>query len=280
MKAQRRERLIDMTNYLELHPDELVPLKHFAKRYGAAKSSISEDVTIVKQAFAHYHIGLVKTLPGASGGVIFTPGIDRATAKSYLEDLSAVLNDPDRILPGGYLYLSDIIGNPQLLHKIGLLIATEYADQSVDVIMTIATKGIPIAQSLSSYLGVPYVIVRRDSQVTEGPTLSVNYESGSSNRVEKMELSKRSLQRGARVVVVDDFMKGGGTVNGMRNLIDEFDCHLIGATVLAEAGENRSAKNDWATSLLDVQKINSQAHKLQIGLGNYLDRTDFKLFEP
>lgn len=30
-----------------------------------------------------------------------------------------------------------------------------------------------------------------------------------------MELSKRSLKRGSRVLVVDDFMKGGGTVNGM-----------------------------------------------------------------
>ncbi|MBA1394970.1 pur operon repressor, partial [Lactobacillus sp. XV13L] len=143
-------------------------------------------------------------------------------AEKYLVTLQQKLSDPQRILPGGYLYSSDIIGDQALLRQIGLLIATRYAGQKVDAVMTVATKGIPIAQSVAYYLNVPFVIVRRESKVTEGPTLSVNYESGSSSRVEKMELSKRSLPSGARIIAVDDFMKGGGTVSGMRNLIREF----------------------------------------------------------
>ena len=65
-------------------------------------------------------------------------------------------------------------------------------------------------------LNVPFVIVRRDLKITEGSTVSVNYVSGSSgDRIEKMFLSKRSLKAGSRVLIVDDFLKGGGTVNGM-----------------------------------------------------------------
>lgn len=97
--------------------------------------------------------------------------------------------------------------------------------------MTVATKGIPIAQSVATYLNVPFVIVRNDSKITEGSTVSVNYVSGSSERIKKMELSKRSLTEGANVLIVDDFMKGGGTINGMKTLIEEFDANLIGITV-------------------------------------------------
>lgn len=44
----RSERLIDMTQYLLDHPHTLVSLTYFADRYQSAKSSISEDLAIVK----------------------------------------------------------------------------------------------------------------------------------------------------------------------------------------------------------------------------------------
>ena len=55
-----------------------------------------------------------------------------------------------------------------------------------------------------------------------------------------MELSKRSLKRGSRVLVVDDFMKGGGTVNGMKSLIEEFEAELVGITVLPKRNSKAS----------------------------------------
>ena len=49
MKVRRSERLIDMTQYLLDHPHDLIPLTFFAARYGSAKSSISEDLAIVRK---------------------------------------------------------------------------------------------------------------------------------------------------------------------------------------------------------------------------------------
>ncbi|HBK0224568.1 TPA: pur operon repressor, partial [Listeria monocytogenes] len=51
MKIRRSERLIDMTQFLLSHPRKLVPLTMFAERYGSAKSSISEDLVIIKKTF-------------------------------------------------------------------------------------------------------------------------------------------------------------------------------------------------------------------------------------
>jgi purine operon repressor len=59
MKFRRSERLIDMTNYLLEHPNQLVPLTYFADRYASAKSSISEDLGIVKETFEQRGIGLL-----------------------------------------------------------------------------------------------------------------------------------------------------------------------------------------------------------------------------
>ncbi|MBA1434248.1 pur operon repressor [Bombilactobacillus bombi] len=278
MKIRRSERLIDMTHYLETQPYRLIPLPFFAEKYQSAKSSISEDIGILKHAFLANNIGYIETLPGAGGGVMYTPGISQKQAEKYLVTLQQKLSDPQRILPGGYLYSSDIIGDPALLRQIGLLIATRYAGQKVDAVMTVATKGIPIAQSVAYYLNVPFVIVRRESKVTEGPTLSVNYESGSSSRVEKMELSKRSLPSGARVIAVDDFMKGGGTVSGMRNLIREFAGELLGISVLVDSSAQRKIDANLVTTLLNVQHLDVQAPALEVGFGNYLQVTDFSRF--
>ena len=56
--------------------------------------------------------------------------------------------------------------------------------------MTVATKGVPLANAVANVLNVPFVIVRRDLKITEGSTVSVNYVSGSSgDRIEKMFLS-------------------------------------------------------------------------------------------
>ncbi len=49
LKIRRSERLIDMTQYLLDHPHTLVSLTYFADRYQSAKSSISEDLAIVKK---------------------------------------------------------------------------------------------------------------------------------------------------------------------------------------------------------------------------------------
>lgn len=272
MKTRRSERLIDMTHYLLDHPHDLVSLSYFSKRYDSAKSSISEDLAIIKKTFKERGTGQLETIPGAAGGVCFVPAITEEEARTYLTALADRLSEQDRLLPGGYVYLSDLLGEPELLRQVGRIIATKYLGQEIDAVMTVATKGVPIAQAVSYYLNVPFVIVRRDSKITEGSTVSVNYVSGSSERIEKMELSKRSLKRGSKVLVVDDFMKGGGTVNGMKSLIEEFEATLVGITVFAESKFNGKRAIDDYTSLLYVEDVDTSTKNISVVPGNYFDK--------
>lgn len=267
MKIRRSNRLVDMTRYLLEHPRELVSLKFFGERYGSAKSSISEDLGIIRKTLQDWGVGKLETLPGTSGGARLTPMYSADNAKMVIDQLVEKVDDESRLLPGGYVYLSDLLGDPEVLREVGRLIATQYEAQDVDVVMTIETKGIPLAQSVAMYLNRPFVIVRNSSHITEGSTVSVNYVSGSSQRIKKMELSRRTLKEGANVVVVDDFLKGGGTLNGMKSLIDEFGAHLVGMNVFAEGQFEGERLIGECTSLI---KVDSSDNQFSAKPGNYL----------
>lgn len=269
MKFRRSERLVDMTNYLLDNPSTLVPLTFFAERYGSAKSSISEDLTIIKETFEQRGIGMLITVPGAAGGVKYIVKSNEEESSLFLNEMCDIMAKPDRILPGGYLYMNDVLGNPQLMKKVGRVIASAYAEQEINVVMTMATKGIPIANAVASYLNVPVVIVRRDNKVTEGPTVSINYISGSSKRIQTMLLSKRSLEEGSKVLVVDDFMKAGGTIKGMTDLLAEFNATVAGITVLIESEETEERLVDNYLSLLKLSEVDVKDKKINVTKGNY-----------
>ncbi|CAH2717134.1 Pur operon repressor [Neobacillus rhizosphaerae] len=272
MKFRRSERLIDMTNYLLDHPRQLVPLTFFAERYSSAKSSISEDLAIVKETFEQRGIGTLQTVPGAAGGVKFFVKVSQEEAKPFVDELCELIGNADRLLPGGYLYLTDILGDPQVVQQAGRIIASAYADAKIDVVMTVATKGIPLAYAVASQLNVPVVIVRRDNKVTEGPTVSINYVSGSTKRIQTMVLSKKSMKQNSRVLIVDDFMKAGGTVMGMISMLEEFNSHLAGIAVLVEAEKIQERLVDEYLSLVQLSDVDVKEKKIKVESGNYLNK--------
>ncbi|WLR50901.1 pur operon repressor [Bacillus tianshenii] len=269
MKMRRSGRLVDMTNYLIEHPRTLVPLTFFSERYGAAKSSISEDLGIIKLTFEQQGIGTLYTISGAAGGVKFYPLIKPEGAKGFIEQLCTKIADPERLLPGGYLYLTDILGDPRLVKEIGRLFASIFSERNIDVVMTVATKGIPLAYAVAAHLNVPVVIVRRDTKVTEGSTVSINYVSGSTKRIQTMTLAKRSLKEGSKVLIIDDFMKAGGTVHGMISLLNEFQAEVAGIGVLVESEDIEERLVDEYVSLVQLADVDVKDKQISVEEGNY-----------
>lgn len=265
---KRSERLVGMTYYLLEHPQQLVSLPFFTEAYDAAKSSVSEDLGIINQMFQKQGIGELQTVSGAAGGVKFIPFNSQENSEHFADLLAKQLEDPERLLPGGYLFMSDLLGDPKTIRNIGRLFATHFSKQHVDVIMTVATKGIPLAYAVASFLNVPVVIVRRDPKVTEGSTVSINYVSGSSRKIQTMVLPKRSLQKGANVLIIDDFMKAGGTIDGMKSLLKEFEANVAGIGVLAEAEDEDEERvvQDYV-SLLQINNVDIKEKKIEVHRG-------------
>ena len=270
-KLKRSSRLVEMTQYLLNRPHTLISLTAFADRYQSAKSSISEDLAIIKEVFEEEGIGELHTLAGAAGGVKYTPLMDHTKALEIMKDICLKLEQPDRVLPGGYLYMTDMLGQPELLADVGKMFATAFANRRIDVIMTVETKGIPLAYATASCLNIPVVIVRRDNKVTEGSAVSINYVSGSTKRIQTMSLARRALKEQSHVLIIDDFMKAGGTIQGMIDLLHEFNATVAGVGVFVESGEVGTEERllEDYVSLARLTAVDMKTKQTTVVPGNY-----------
>lgn len=264
---------MEMTQYLLFRPHSLIPLTTFAERYNSAKSSISEDLAIIKEVFEEEGLGELHTLAGAAGGVKFVPKLPKTVSLQKIDEICAQLEQPDRLLPGGYLYMSDLMGQPAILNEIGKMFATIFAGRELDVVMTVETKGIPLAYATASYLNVPVVIVRRDNKVTEGSAVSINYVSGSSKRIQTMSLARRALKEEAKVLIIDDFMRAGGTVRGMMDLLQEFRATVKGVGVFVESGDVDEEEHlvEEYVSLARLASVDAKTKQITMRPGNYFE---------
>jgi len=272
-KLKRSSRLVEMTQYLLANPHSLIPLTLFVNRYGSAKSSISEDLAIIKEVFETEGIGELNTVAGAAGGVKFIPRMSKESALHLVERVCRMLEQPERVLPGGYLYMSDLLGQPSITNEIGRAFASIFADRPIDVVMTVETKGIPLAYATASHLNLPVVIVRRDPKVTEGSSVSINYVSGSNKRINTMTLARRALSTKSNVLIIDDFMRAGGTIRGMMDLLQEFEATVQGVGVLVESGgvdEEELLVSEYV-SLARLTHVDLKQREIRMTHGNYFD---------
>ena len=252
-RIRRNERLAAMTRILVESPNKIFTLGTFCDMFGAAKSTLSEDIDILRGVFQQFGLGQLDTVTGAAGGVRYRAVLSPEAAYNAVKDLAAKLNVPGRVLPGGFVYMADILAQPEIVERMGMIIASHFYRTEPDVVLTMETKGIPVAMMTARALGVPMVIVRRDSKVYEGPAVNINYLSGSGGRVETMSLSRRAVKEGQRALIVDDFMRAGGTARGMVDMMREFSVTVVGVCVLAATQEPARKRIDGVKSLLVIE---------------------------
>ncbi len=229
-RVRRTERLAAMTRILTSEPNRSFPLSRFCDAFGAAKSTVSEDLDIIRAAMETYDLGLLETLPGAAGGVRFRERVPRAAGRAAVAALCDRLSAPGHVLPGGLLFLADIIADPSIINGMGAILASEYYQAEPDIVLTMETQGIPLAMATATALHVPVVIARRSGKAYEGPAVHINYLAGS--QFKTMSLARRLVQPGQRALLVDDVLRSGGTATGMFDLMREFGAVVVGMAVL------------------------------------------------
>ncbi|MGE5614946.1 MAG: pur operon repressor [Bacillota bacterium] len=263
-KIQRNERILILQRILYDSPCKIFKLGTFTELLGCAKSSVSEDIDIIRNSFERQNIGTIETIPGASGGVRYLPSVSEQMVLKLSERLGRELVKKERILPGGYLYMLDIIYDPAVVSDIGRVFASRFISKNIDYVITVETKGIPLAFMTARYLNVPLVIVRRNNEAMDGASVNINYISGSSRKLQTMVLSMRSLKRNSRLLFIDDFMKGGGTAKGILELAREFACEVAGINVLVQTAEPSKKLVDSWFSLLTLHEVDEERGIIKI----------------
>lgn len=257
-KLHRNERIGAIIKILSDNPNRIITLKYFTDMFNAAKSTVSEDITIIKKIMEQFSFGVVETLPGAAGGVRYIPEIKMESAKGFLEGICTRLTSADRIIPGGFLYMTDMIFSPDIASRIGEILASRFINCGADYVLTVETKGIPVALMTARALNIPLVIIRRNAKVTEGSTVSINYLSGSTRRIQSMSLSRRAIRKDTKSIFIDDFMKAGGTAMGILELMKEFENEVVGIGVLIETKQPEHKLVSNYVSLLTLKNVDEE----------------------
>ncbi|WP_294401271.1 pur operon repressor [uncultured Clostridium sp.] len=258
-KFTRNKRVVAITKILLENPNKIIGLNRFLELLNAAKSTISEDIVVIREVLERLKMGEIETVAGVAGGIKYIPGNGDESNRAFALELCRQLEDDGRVIPGNIIYMTDLMYNPEIISKAGVMLSSCFKATDVDYVITVETKGIPLAYEVARNLGVQLVIARRDSQVTEGPTMTINYVSGSNGRLQQMSLSKKSMKNNSRCIFIDDFMKGGGTAIGIKDLLKEFDSELVGIGVLVDNKQIEKKLVDEYVSIVELKKVDKSA---------------------
>ena len=125
-----------------------------------------------------------------------------------------------------------------LFVKMGQAFAQEFAQEKPDLVLTVEASGIAAALTTAMACGnIPVVFAKKS------PTRNVTgdvYESrvfsfthGVENHI---RVAKDYLPKGARVLIIDDFLANGEAIEGLRDILRQAGCELVGAGVCVEKG--------------------------------------------
>ncbi|MBU3851558.1 MAG: hypothetical protein H9901_02550 [Candidatus Paralactobacillus gallistercoris] len=218
LNLRRNERLIDMMQYLLMHPHMRIPLAFFTQRYQTAKSTISEDLLLIKKTLQKGASGYLITIAGASGGACYIPMVTLAELQNNLPKIAQYLSTSQRIFNNRYI-ITNINYNNALLQYLSRIIATQYHQQNVDAILTVSGDGTNLAQCVATLLNVPCVIAT--------PTLS-EVSLGIAN----LHIPYDALQSGMHVLVIDTAIRSGRQLQRLLALLTATSTQCVGVTTL------------------------------------------------
>lgn len=147
------------------------------------------------------------------------------------------------VAPGVRIAILNILGDTELVAAAADALAERVAKFEPDVLVTAETKSIPLVHELSERLRVPYVVLRKQYRPYMGDALEVETLSITTGVPQTLYLDEkdRELLKGKRVVIVDDVISTGSTLEAMRQVVKEAG----GQTVREAAVFTEGDKAQW-----------------------------------
>lgn len=106
-----------------------------------------------------------------------------------------------------------------------------YQGQKIDKVVCVESRGFIFGAPMALRLGAGMVIVRKPNKLpaeTYSHTYDLEYGK------DTIEIHKDAIAEGERVVVVDDLLATGGTVDATLKLLQNFPCSVLGISFVVE----------------------------------------------
>ena len=127
--------------------------------------------------------------------------------------------------------------DPKLLDEIGKELYRRFKDENVTKILTIEASGIAIAYAAAHHFNLPFVFAKKSKSVNiDGDVYSAEVESFTHKCTNRVIVSKKFLNPGERVLIVDDFLANGCALKGLISIVESAGAQVAGIGIAIEKG--------------------------------------------
>ncbi len=148
-----------------------------------------------------------------------------------------------QIAPGLRIAILNILGDTELVQACAKALAEKLKKLKYDILVTAEAKSIPLAYALAVETKKPYVVLRKSYKPYMGDALKAETLSITTGQPQTLILDEkdRDLITGKRVVIVDDVISTGSTLQGIRIILDKAGATVAGEAAIMTEGE----KSKW-----------------------------------
>src|SRR6516225_802181 len=123
--------------------------------------------------------------------------------------------------------LKDKTGLATLIDKL----SEHYISQDVDLVLGMEARGFIFAPALAYRLNAGFVPVRKPGKL---PAECVRYDYSLEYGTNTLEVHKDAIQKGQRVLIVDDLLATGGTAEATAKLAESLGANIAGLGFVVE----------------------------------------------
>lgn len=152
---------------------------------------------------------------------------------SSADDLRAKIREiPDFPKPGILFYdITTLLKDPDAFREVIDQMTDQVKDSAIDLVVGMESRGFIFSAPLAYQLHAGFVPVRKLGKLP-AETIEVEYdlEYGTAT----LEIHKDAIKAGQRVLIVDDLLATGGTVQGTIELVQRLGGEIAGLSFMVE----------------------------------------------
>ena len=143
------------------------------------------------------------------------------------------------VAPGVRIAVLNILGDTELVQACAGALASQLGGTTYDILVTAEAKSIPLAHALSVETRKPYVVLRKVYKPYMGVALSAETLSITTGQPQMLYLDEKDheLIRGKQVILLDDVISTGSTLQGMRWVMEKAGAQVVGEAGIFTEGE-------------------------------------------
>jgi adenine phosphoribosyltransferase len=143
------------------------------------------------------------------------------------------------IKQGVRIAILNILGDTELVQSAAFELAKLLREKEAHVLVTAEAKSIPLAHALSVEMNLPYVVLRKSYKPYMGDSLKSETLSITTGTPQTLYLDEkdRALMAGKRVIIVDDVISTGSTLQGMRLIVAKAGGQIVCEAAILTEGD-------------------------------------------